>query len=97
MPAGFGTRTSSISQPRVRKISAGAAKPESCLAGKELLMIIFFLRFLLRHPAFNYIFKVNNRNTSIRCEICSKLTIKTVNFEHISHFVLVFLLFTLST
>ena len=43
-------------------------------------------------------FKVNNRNTKTRCEICSKLTIKTperhywrrsgvfiVNFEHISH------------
>ena len=42
--------------------------------------------------------KVNNRNTKIRCEICSKLTIKTrerrywrrsgvfiVNFEHISY------------
>ena len=25
----------------------------------------------------NYMFKVNNRNTRIRCEICSKLTIKT--------------------
>ena len=25
----------------------------------------------------NYIFKVNNRNTRERCEICSKLTIKT--------------------
>ena len=53
--------------------------------------------------------KVNNRNTKTRCEICSKLTIKTperrqwrrsgvftVNFEHISHLVLVFLLITLS-
>ena len=43
-------------------------------------------------------FKVNNRNTRIKCEICSKLTIKTperrqwrrygviiINFEHISH------------
>ena len=28
-------------------------------------------------PAGNYIFKVNNRNTRTRCEICSKLTIKT--------------------
>ena len=48
-------------------------------------------------------FKVNNRNTRTRCEIFSKLTINTserrhwrrfgiliVNFEHISHFVLVF-------
>ena len=28
-------------------------------------------------PASNYMFKVNNRNTRSRCEICSKLTIKT--------------------
>ena len=27
-------------------------------------------------PAGNYMFKVKNRNTSKRCEICSKLTIK---------------------
>ena len=60
-------------------------------------------------PADNYLFKVNNRNTRTRCEICSKLTIKTaeqrqwrrfgvfiVNSEHISHFVLVFLLLTLN-
>ena len=55
-------------------------------------------------PAGNYMLKVNYRNTRTRCEICSKLTIKTperrrgrrsgvfiVNFEHISHLVLVFL------
>ena len=60
-------------------------------------------------PAGNYMFKVNNRNARTRCEICSKLTIKTperrhwrrsdvfiVNFEHISHLVLVFLLLTLN-
>ena len=60
-------------------------------------------------PAGNYVFKVNNRNTRTRCEICSKLTIKTpkqrlwrpsdvfiVNFEHISHLALVFLLLNLS-
>ena len=54
-------------------------------------------------------FKVNNRNSGTRCEICSKLTIKTperhhwhrscvfiVKFQHISHLVLVFLLLTLS-
>ena len=57
----------------------------------------------------SYIFKVNNWNNRTRCEICSKLTIKTpewrhwrrsgnfiVNFEHISRLVLVFLLLTLS-
>ena len=62
----------------------------------------------VHYTAGNYMFKVNNRNTRTRCEICSKLTIKTperrqrrsgvfiVNFEHISHLVLVFLLLTLS-
>ena len=60
-------------------------------------------------PAGIYLLKVNNRNTRARCEICSKLTINTperrhwrrsgvfiVNFEHISHLVLVFLLLTLN-
>ena len=45
-----------------------------------------------------YLLKVNNRNTRINCEICSKLTVKTqeqphwhrsgvfiANFEHILH------------
>ena len=54
-------------------------------------------------------FKVNNRNTRKRCEMCSKLTIKTperchrrrsgvfiVNFEHILHHFLVFLLLILN-
>ena len=52
-----------------------------------------------------YLIKVNNRSTRSRCEICSKLTIKTserrkdifiVNFEHILHLDLVFLLLNLS-
>ena len=29
-------------------------------------------------PIDNYMLKVNNRNTRTRCEICSKLTIKTL-------------------
>ena len=50
------------------------------------------------HPANIYLFKVNNRNTRKRCEIYSKLAIKTperrqwhrsdvfiVNFEHVSY------------
>ena len=57
----------------------------------------------------NYMFKVNKRNTRTGCELCSKLTLKKaerrnsrrsgvfiVNFEHILHLVLVFLLLTLS-
>ena len=62
-----------------------------------------------KYPAGIYLFKVNNRNTRTRCGMCSKLTIKTserrhwrrsgvfiVNFEHISHLVLVFLLLILN-
>ena len=29
-------------------------------------------------PAGNNMFKINNRNTRTRCEICSKLTIETL-------------------
>ena len=29
-----------------------------------------------------YIFKVNNRNTKTKCEICSKLTVKTLERRH---------------
>ena len=55
------------------------------------------------------LFKISNENTRTRCEICWKLTIKTpewrhwhrsgvfiVNFDHIFHLVLAFLLLTLS-
>ena len=61
------------------------------------------------YPTSIYLFKVKNRNTRTRCGICSKLAIKIperrqwcrsgifiVNFEHISHLVLVFLLLTLN-
>ena len=65
--------------------------------------------FPIKDLASNYMFKINDRNTRTRCEICSKLTVKIperrqwhrsgifiVNFEHISHLVLVFLLLNLS-
>ena len=32
-------------------------------------------------PAGIYLLKVNNRNTRTRCEICSKLTIKTPDYR----------------
>ena len=65
---------------------------------------------MIRHiPIGIYLLKVDNENTRIRSEICSKLTIKTperchwrrssvfiVKFEHNSHFVLVFRLLTLN-
>ena len=60
-------------------------------------------------PAYIYLFKVSNRNARKSYEICSKLTIKTpelrhgrcpgvfiVNFEHILHLFLVFLLLPLN-
>ena len=60
-------------------------------------------------PAGDYMFQVNNRNTRIKCKICSKLTIKTperrqwrhssvfiVNLEHVSHHVIAFLLLDLN-
>ena len=60
-------------------------------------------------PAGIYQLEVNNRNIRTRCKIYLKLTIKTpkrrqwrcsgvsiVNFEHISHLVLVFLLLALN-
>ena len=34
------------------------------------------------YPAGNYMFKVNKRKTRPRCEICSKLTIKTPERRH---------------
>ena len=55
-----------------------------------------------------YLLKVNSRNSTTKCETCLKLIIKTpercqwcrsgafsVNFEHILHLILVFLLLTL--
>ena len=72
---------------------------------------LFFARISKKRliPAGIYLVKVINGNTRTRCEICSKLTIKTperrqwrlsgvfiVNFELISHLVLVFLLLTLN-
>ena len=84
---------------------------------------ILFKKLMAAHPAGIYLLKVNNRNTRTRCEVCSKITIKTlerrhkmehlvitiitkssilwrrsaifiVNFEHISHLALIFLLLT---
>ena len=41
-----------------------------------------YLTFNKNYPAGIYLLKVNNRNTRTRCEICSKLTIKTLERRH---------------
>ena len=71
--------------------------------------VYFNQRVIYGSPAYIYLFRVSIRPTRKRCEICSKLTIKTpgrrqlrssgvfiIIFEHISHFFPVYLLFTLS-
>ena len=81
--------------------------------GSTLLLFLLILNILVfrkfkkitattpRFPAGNHTLKVNNRNARARCEICSKLLVKTpggvfiVNFEYVSHLVVVFLLLTL--
>ena len=37
------------------------------------------------NPVGIYLFKLNNRNTRAKCEICSKLTIKTPERRHVLH------------
>ena len=46
-------------------------------------------------PAGIYLLNVNNRNTRTRREICWRRSVVFINFKHISHLVLVFLLLTL--
>ena len=82
--------------------------PVYCQRKKKQKKIVLRLRNTY-HLACSYMFKVNYRNIRRRCEICLKLTLKTeerhhgchygvfiVNFKHILHLVLVFLLFILS-
>ena len=47
---------------------------------RQSCLLLSFPRALI--PPNNYMFKVNNRNTRIRCKICSKLTIKTPKRRH---------------
>ena len=66
---------------------------ESFFSLKLVLLVCYS-----QSPANIYLFKGNKRNTGNRCEICSKLTIKTpvtVSVEHISHLFIVFLLLAL--
>ena len=66
----------------------------SCLISSRLVVMLDLIHFVLkfsfilipagffRLPANIYLFKVNNRNTRRRYEICSKLTIKTLELHH---------------
>ena len=47
---------------------------ERCRRKEEVFWLFKWRR---RYPVDIYLLKVNNRNTRTRCEICSKLTIKT--------------------
>ena len=74
-----------------------------------ILIPFYFVNLFHTEPSRHLLLKVINRNSRTRFEICSKLTIRTperchwrpldvfiVNFEHISHLVLVVLLLTLN-
>ena len=75
----------------------------------ERLLLHYLIQYFTGYPANIYLLKVINRNNRKRCEICFRLTIKTlpqrqsrhsgvviVNFEHISHLFLVLLLLPLT-
>ena len=96
----------------VRSLCKGVAVTYVCK--NSILDVLVGYKPLLRFPqvwffpAAHYMLRVNNRNIRARCEICSKLTIKTpdqrqwrrsgvftINLEHISH-LFVFLSLTMS-
>ena len=52
--------------------------------------ILFLILFVSDIPAGNYLFKVNHRNTRTRCEICSKLKVKTPERRQASFWCLYF-------
>ena len=85
---------------------------ETCNISLKAVLYLFVGCYPYREtlsPVGIYLLKVNNRKRT-KCEICSKLTIKTperrhwwpcsgvfiFNFEHISHHALVLLLLTLN-
>ena len=51
------------------------------------LLIISLNKMLLHYPAGIYLLKVNNRDTEIRCEISSKLTVKTPERRQACNFI----------
>ena len=58
-----------------------------CVHINEVVLMSFLLTLNIFHklfcfPAAIYLLTVNNRNPRTRCEICSKLTIKTPERRH---------------
>ena len=95
----------SIVKEVIKKQLRNAAKRK----GGEQMQMMQMIGLIRPILAGIYLLKVMNLNSRTRCEICSKLKIiiterrqwrRTgiffVNFEYISHFVLVFLLLTLN-
>ena len=44
---------------------------------REIYLLVYLIEVYVLYSVDIYLFKVNNRNTRARCEICSKLPIKT--------------------
>ena len=49
---------------------------EMGLLGTATYQLEYNIKLKANFPANIYLFKINNRNTRKRCEICSKITIK---------------------
>ena len=94
----------SIVKEVIKKQLRNAAKRK----GGEQMQMMQMIGLIRPILASIYLLKVINRNSRTRCEICSKLEIIIperrqwrrsgifiVNFEYVSHLVLVFLLLTL--
>ena len=64
---------------KVRTVMPEELSAQYC---SDVIVLFWTLKPLTTKPAGNYMFKVNNRNTRTRCEICSKLTIKTSERRH---------------
>ena len=87
-----------------KRIFQDQSKLRLCIPLSDAYLGVSLLHIFDKSPIDIYLLKVNNKITRSRCEICSKLTINTLerhhwlleHIEHILQLVLVFLLLTLS-
>ena len=62
---------------RLSRIIVSYVKAEGNFCRNRLVITpLFFITAI--NPATIYLFKVNNRNTEKKCDICSKLNVKTL-------------------